>query len=89
MHLASNLANSVETDNNSSTDQNLADDDENQVIYIDQPINYSLIRVPISLTLFILTTYVMLGGALFMAIEGSDCNVCLLFRSSRRPYLFI
>lgn len=66
---------------NSNTDQNQADDNENEVIYIDQAINYSLIRVPISLTLFILTTYVMLGGVLFMVIEGNNFDLCLLARS--------
>ena len=34
-------------------------------------LNLSNIRVPISLTLFILTTYILFGGALFMTIEGN------------------
>ncbi len=44
----------------------------------DKPMDYSRIRVPISLTLFILTTYVMLGGVLFMLIEGDYIFGCML-----------
>lgn len=41
-------------------------------------IDYSKVRVPISLTLFILTTYIMLGGFLFMIIEGEHYFICFI-----------
>ena len=46
---------------------------------IDDSIDYSVVRVPISLTLFILTTYIMLGGFLFMIIEGKRCLTLFYF----------
>ena len=43
---------------------------EESIIIESDSIDYSTVRVPVSLTIFILTSYIMAGGVLFKIIEG-------------------
>ncbi len=43
---------------------------EEETVSESDSIDYSKVRVPVSLTIFILTSYVMAGGVLFKIVEG-------------------